>query len=276
MNIGMQGVPGWKHGKNIMSLDVPPELDDTITLPAKHRMSWFNQVMGGEGLTPSQVVFFTGDPGIGKTTTLLQLADALHGEGRCAVSGKRVIVIYNTAEESLFQVRRTMRRVELKKGFIAGQDSKLDALLQHVDQVQAANPNARVVVIQDSLQTLDDGHYKDGGITSGTNMRCMEAIVKHAKEKWSTWIVIGHVTKGGNAAGKNSIVHTGDAHVTFHFDRAKKSATHGERLIGTTKNRFGSAGCMYVLGMAKDGIFSKGSLAEVTDSLSDMETSEDD
>ena len=191
MDIGLQGVPGWKNG-NIISLEIPKELDDTLTIKnPKHTMAWFNDVMGGEGLTPSQVILFTGDPGIGKTTTLLQLADAFHGSARGKVSGCPVIVIYNTNEESLFQVRRTVRRLDLKDGFLATQFRMISDLLAFVDKTQAANPKAKILVIQDSLQTLDDGYYKDGGITSGTNMRCLETIVKHAKEKWSTWILFG-------------------------------------------------------------------------------------
>lgn len=271
MNIGMQGVQGWKHGKNIMGLDIPEALDDTICLPEKHPMAWFNQVMGGDGLTPSQVLLFTGDAGIGKSTTLLQLADAFQGKGTCKNSGKKVIVIYNTNEESLYQVRRVIRRLGLKCGFIAGQDRMLSALIAHVDEVQKKNPDARVIVIQDSLQTLDDGHYADGGITSGTNMRCMEAIVKHAKEQWSTWIVIGQVTKGGEASGKNSLIHAADAHLRFRFDTSKKSVTHGERLMHTTKNRFGSAGITYVMGMSASGVFSKGAYTDIIDGTASEE-----
>lgn len=263
MNIGLKGVPGWKNGQNIMSLEVPPELDDVISLPKKHRMAWFDDVMGGEGITPSQVIFFTGDPGIGKTTTVLGLADAYHAEGRCKVTGKKVIVVYNTNEESLFQVRRTVRRLDLKKGFIAGQDRMLSDLLEHVDQVQAAHKNARVLVVQDSLQVLDDGHYKDGGITKGTNLRVMESIIKHAKEKWSTWMVIGQVTKSGESAGNNSLIHAGDTQLRFRRDKKKNSATFDERLMWTEKNRFGCAGVTHVLGMMESGVYSKGRLIDI-------------
>lgn len=263
MDIGLQGVPGWKNG-NIISLDIPKELDDTLSISdKKSSMSWFNDVMGGEGLTPSQVVLFTGDPGIGKTTTLLQLADAFHGAGRGKDSNCRVIVIYNTNEESLFQVRRTVRRLNLKDGFLATQFRMLNDLLAFVDKTQASHPSVKILVIQDSLQTLDDGYYKDGGITSGTNLRCMEAIVKHAKEKWSTWIMIGQVTKNGDSAGKNSLIHACDAHLQFRFDTAKRSETCGERLMHTSKNRFGSAGVTYVLGMTEKGTYSKGRLIDL-------------
>ena len=263
MDIGLQGIPGWKNG-NILNLDIPKELDDTLCIKnPKHPMAWFNDVMGGEGLTPSSVTLFTGDPGIGKTTTVLQLADAFHGNARGAVSDSRVIVIYNTNEESLYQVRRTCRRIGLKDGFFATQFRMLSELLAFIDKTQASKPDAKILVIQDSLQTLDDGYYKDGGITTGTNMRCMEAIVKHAKEKWSTWILIGQVTKGGESAGKNSLIHGVDAHLTFRFDTAKRSDTYGERLMRTTKNRFGSAGLTFVMGMTEKGTYSKGRLIDL-------------
>lgn len=261
MNL-QHGIPDWKQGSNINTLEVPPELDDTLSLPKKHPMAFFDDVMGGEGLTPSQVVMFTGDSGVGKTTLTLGLANAYHGKAK-SVSGKKVIVIYNTQEESLYQVRRTVRRLKLGDGFIAGQDRMLGGLLNHVDNVQKQHKNARVIVIQDSLQALDDGHYKDGGITSGTNIRCLEAIIKHAKEKWSTWLVIGQVTKSGEASGKNALIHACDAHLTFRFDTAKKSPTAGERLMRTVKNRFGCAGITHVLGMTEDGVFSKGRMLDI-------------
>lgn len=256
-------VPNWKNGSNILGLKVPAALEDTIQFPAKHSMAWFNQVMGGEGITPSQVTMFSGDPGIGKTTTMAQFADALTGAARCKESGKRVIVLLNTAEESLYQLRKVVKRLGLKSGFVAGQHKMLKDIIAHVDELQAENPDARIVVILDSLQVIDDGYYKDGGITSGTHQRVLDAVIDHAKKKWSTWFVICQVTKSGEAAGKNSLVHAGDCHLRFYYDRAKKSNTSGERLMSTTKNRFGSAGITYVLGMTSDGIYSKGALIDI-------------
>jgi Mrp family chromosome partitioning ATPase len=90
------GVIGWKNA-NIMSLEVPAALNDCMMLPETSPMAWMNEVMGGEGLTPSSVTMFSGDPGIGKTTMMIQLADALMKKGFCKDSGKKVIVIINTA-----------------------------------------------------------------------------------------------------------------------------------------------------------------------------------
>jgi len=262
------GVIGWKNA-NIMSLEVPAALNDCMMLPETSPMAWMNEVMGGEGLTPSSVTMFSGDPGIGKTTMMIQLADALMKKGFCKDSGKKVIVIINTAEESLYQMRKACGRVGITTGFIAGQDNTWDALEAHVNKVQKENPDARVVVITDSLQTIDDGYYKDGGITSGTHQRVLEKIVSHAKTQWSTWIVISHVTKDGSTSGKNTLIHAVDAHLTFRFDRKKNSATYGERLISTTKNRFGSAGIVWVLGMTKTGIVAKGPLLDLETSDSE-------
>jgi hypothetical protein len=115
-----------------------------------------------------------------------------------------------------------------------------------------------------TLATVSAWAYaRSRGITSGTHQRVLEAVIDHAKKKWSTWFVICQVTKSGEAAGKNSLVHAGDCHLRFYYDRAKKSNTSGERLMSTTKNRFGSAGITYVLGMSSDGIYSKGALIDI-------------
>mgnify|MGYP003417949630 FL=1 len=256
-------VPNWKNGSNILDLKVPAALEDTIQFAKKSPMEWFNNVMGGDGITPSQVTMFSGDPGIGKTTTMAQFADALTGTAKCKTSGKRVIVLLNTAEESLYQLRKVCKRLGLKHGFVAGQHKMMGDIEAHVDELQKENPDARIVVILDSLQVIDDGYYKDGGITSGTHGRVMERIIDHAKKRWSTWFVICQVTKSGEAAGKNSLVHAGDCHLRFYYDRQKKSSTSGERLMSTTKNRFGSAGIVFVLGMGDSGIYSKGALIDI-------------
>ena len=103
-------------GKNIMDIKVPKKLRSRI----KTGIKFVDDAFGGEGFTPSAVTFFTGTPGAGKTTLMLKMADALTGRG--------ANVVFNTAEESLFQVKLVAERLNLKNGFCAGQEVHVPTL----------------------------------------------------------------------------------------------------------------------------------------------------
>ena len=96
-------------GTNILDLEVPKQLRN------KHKsgLGYIDSALGGDGFTPSAVTFFTGEPGSGKTTMMLTLADAITRAGG--------VSLFNTAEESLFQVKLVVERLKFRNGFIAGQ-----------------------------------------------------------------------------------------------------------------------------------------------------------
>lgn len=245
MNVGLKD---WKRGTNILNLDVPAELEGTV----RTGVGFFDEVMGGEGMTPSTSMLLSGTPGAGKTTLCLQLAESITAAGH--------LCLFNTAEESLFQVRKVARRLNMKAGFIAGQDHLVPALLEHADALRKANKGKQVFIIADSLQTLDDGKYKDGGTNAMSQVRATEMITNWCKASYGIAIIIGQVTKNGDFAGKQQIKHTVDAHAHLFIDDRKKSETYGERLLEVQKNRFGCSGKTFILGLESKGLYEKGVL----------------
>jgi predicted ATP-dependent serine protease len=133
----------------------------------------------------------------------------------------------------------------------------VEDLLGHADQLRKANPSKQVFVLQDSLQTLDDGKWKDGA-NSMTAVRCVEMLTDGSKSNYGMVIFIGQVTKSGEFAGKQTILHAVDVRGQLYIDQEKRSETYGERIFEVTKNRFGTSGKSYILGMNRNGLFEKG------------------
>lgn len=244
------GIKELKNGTNINDIKVPEQLRNR----KKVGVSWFDDALGGEGFVPSSVMMFTGTPGAGKTTLLLQLANAITAAGH--------VCLYNTGEESLFQVKMVVERLTLRQGFIVGQDTEVSALLEHANTLRKTHPDKQIFILQDSLQTLDDDiALQRGGSNSMTPLRCVEMLTDWAKETYGCVIFIGQVTKSGEFSGKNGIKHTVDTHGHLYIDKDKKSETFGERIFEISKNRFGCSGKAYVLGMESTGLIEKGSIA---------------
>jgi DNA repair protein RadA/Sms len=252
---------GFKMGTMVQSIKVPPELR------VKHSVGidWVNDVLGGEGgVTASSVVMLTGGPGCGKSTLIRQLANAM------SQTDSTLLPFYNCGEESLFQARLAMERLNCANDFMVGEETDLPKLLTYLDNVRKANPKKVVTLLQDSLQTLNDMKYKDGGTTGNTPVRCTELLVDWAQRREGNsnfghiWFV-GQVTKGGDFAGKNTIKHAIDVHMHLFYDEDKKSDTYGCLLGEVQKNRWGCNGKTYILGMTKTGIEERGSFTKGKD-----------
>lgn len=255
MNLAV-GLRNLKQGTNILDINVP----EALRVKRSTGIAWFDDAIGGAGFTPSTCMMLTGGPGCGKTTLVLQLADAITKAGH--------IALMNTGEESLYQVKMVAERLKLKHGFVCGQDTLMGDILEHADSLRKAHPDKQLFLLQDSLQTCDDGFYKDGTTNSRTPVRCCEIMTDYAKAKgpgknpFPVVIFVGQVNKDGNFAGKNTIKHAVDAHAHLYFDDDKKSDTYGERLFEVQKNRFGCNGKTYVIGMDSDGLHEKGHFAK--------------
>jgi DNA repair protein RadA/Sms len=243
LNVGLQS---WQRGTNILDLNVPKELEQTI----KTGVSFFDDALGGDGMTPSTAMLLTGTPGAGKTTMSLQIADSITKSGN--------VCLFNTGEESLFQVRKVAKRIGMQHGFIAGQDTLVSNILEHADSLRKQHKSKQVFLVLDSLQTLDDGKYAHGATNSMTQVRVVELVTNWCKENFGVAIIIGQVTKSGDFAGKQQVKHTVDVHGHLFIDEAKNSETYGERLFEIQKNRFGCSGKRYILGMEKRGLYEKG------------------
>lgn len=194
----------------------------------------FDRVLG-DGLVRGSVVLIGGEPGIGKSTLLLQAA------GRLGDSG--VPVLYVCGEESLQQVRSRADRIGAKDGV---------ALLPEVDvtaveaTVLAERPG---VVIVDSVQTLFDPAL-DGVPGSVGQVRATAArLVRLAKTHDVTLIVVGHVTKDGTIAGPRVLEHVVDTVLYFEGD-----ADHAFRIVRAAKNRFGSVSEIGIFEMTGTGL----------------------
>lgn len=228
------------HMTKIKQIEVPDYLKERHSTG----VDYFNALFG-EGLTPSMAILYSGEPGIGKTTMMLEVAE---GWTKCGN-----ICLYNTGEEAITQVRCTIDRLQLKGNFYIGNDSDTDMVLQHLGKLKKKHPGKRILFIGDSLQTLNDGKYKMGR-NSQTPIRVTKEIVEWCKAEQGIGVLIGQVTKAGKFLGKEEIRHIVDAHVHFWIDQGKKSETYGKRLIQTTKNRYGISNVTHMLEMRKDGL----------------------
>ncbi len=229
-------------GTNILDIEVPEHLKKKF----KSGLSFVDGAMGGEGFTPSAVTLFTGTPGAGKTTLMLTLADRMTKQG--------ATVLFNTAEESLYQTAMTAKRLKLRNGFRAGNSADVNEIIANATKMQkeAAKNNEQFVLIVDSLQCLDDGMYSSGKITSGTAIRCLQIITDFCKETGSIGLIINQVNKSGKMSGSNKLKHMVDSHMHLSVEE-KDEDFKGCRILETQKNRFGGCGHMFYLALRKTG-----------------------
>ena len=229
-------------GTSIQDVTIPTEL------LRRHLtgVEWIDEGLGGEGFTPSMVTMFTGEPGAGKTTALLTMASGLTENGAC--------VLFNTAEESLFQVKRTVNRLGLRGNFMVGGETSIDEILKGADAIRAKKENRGkpFFLLIDSLQCMDDGTFQNGRITGNTADRVMERLTTWAKENFTNVIVIGQVTKGGQFAGSNKLKHMVDCHLHLGWEKKDKDLL-GHRRFEVQKNRFGGTGRTSWLAMGSNG-----------------------
>jgi len=227
-------------GTNILDVKVPEKLRTRV----KSGLTYFDDALGGRGFTPSAVTLFTGTPGAGKTTMMLELANSLSGHGSQ--------VLFNTAEESLYQLKMTVERLKLRHGFNAGQETMVPQLLENCDKLRAKEPKKPFFLIVDSLQTLNDGKYGEHSTNSKTAERSLLQITDYCKTHFCNAIVIGQVTKSGQMAGANVLKHMVDAMMSLDVER-KDEDLMGCRVLQTEKNRFGGAGHIFFLSLRERG-----------------------
>ncbi|MEW6755727.1 MAG: DNA repair protein RadA [Candidatus Latescibacterota bacterium] len=208
--------PGSEHALQAVT-DIPSE--DHERQPVG--VGEFDRVLGG-GIMPGSTVLVGGDPGIGKSTLLLQMA------GQLAMGGARVV--YVSAEESAAQIRlRAGRLGALSANLLVLAETNLEAI---VEQLRQAEP---VAVVVDSIQTiyLPDLESAPGSVTQVRE--CAARLVYLAKESGTPVFLVGHVTKEGTVAGPRVLEHLVDTVLYLEGDRH-----HGLRALRAAKNRFGS------------------------------------
>ncbi|MEV5892913.1 DNA repair protein RadA [Nonomuraea fuscirosea] len=178
-----------------------------------------DRVLGG-GLVPGAVVLLAGEPGIGKSTLLLEAAARI---------AERDTVLYVTGEESAAQVRLRADRIgAIQDRLYLAAETELSALVTHVQKVEP-----RLLVV-DSVQTI--GSAQATGVPGGvTQVREVAAnLVRMAKERNMATVLVGHVTKEGSIAGPRTLEHLVDVVLNFEGDRHSRL-----RMVRAIKNRFG-------------------------------------
>jgi DNA repair protein RadA/Sms len=194
-----------------------------------------DRVLGG-GLVPGSVTVLGGEPGIGKSTLLLQALSNL------AAAGARCLLV--TAEESAQQVRlRAERLGTVQPNLLLLPETTLPYVLAAVDEHR---PDVLVV---DSIQTVFDPDLGSAPGSVAQVRECAHRLVREAKERGMTTILVGHVTKEGGLAGPRVLEHLVDTVLSFEGERH-----HALRLLRAAKHRFGSTSELGLFEMTEAGL----------------------
>ena len=228
------GVSNWS-----LAPTEPPQELSSITAKDLPRLSVpleeFNRVLGG-GIVPGSLIMVGGDPGIGKSTLLLQISSLIAaGHGT---------VLYGSGEETLHQLKLRAERLGVSgKGLYILAETNLDRILQHA---QVIRPQ---MVIIDSIQAvyLDRVASPSGSVTQ--LRECTMTLMRWAKETGIPTLIVGHVTKEGTIAGPRLLEHIVDAVLYLEGERF-----NAYRLLRGVKNRFGSTNEVGIFEMSDKGL----------------------
>ena len=194
----------------------------------------FNRVLGG-GIVPGSLVLIGGEPGIGKSTLMLQLA----------LSIPKVKTLYISGEESEQQIK--MRAERLSQSSNANcyilTETSMQNIFKQIDQVE---PN---VVVIDSIQTLHSAQIESAPGSVSQVRECTAELLRFAKETNTPVFIVGHITKDGSIAGPKVLEHMVDTVLQFEGDRH-----HVYRILRAVKNRFGSSSELGIYEMQGTGL----------------------
>ena len=226
------------RGAIVGTLAAAIPIDEVDPLGATRRptgVAELDRVLGG-GLVAGSVTLLGGEPGMGKSTLLLQAL------GRMAAAGARCLLV--SAEESCEQVR-------LRAGRLGALESNLllvsDTSLAHViAQVDATQPEVLAI---DSIQTLVDPDLPGAPGSVAQVRECAHRLVRLAKERNLAVVLVGHVTKDGNLAGPRALEHVVDTVLQFEGDRH-----HALRMLHALKHRFGATNELGLFEMGEAGL----------------------
>jgi len=210
------------------------ETRDAPRLPTG--MAELDRVLGG-GLVPGSAVLVGGDPGIGKSTLLLQAAAALASRG--------APVVYLSGEEAPAQVRMRAARLGLSQAPVAlGTETNLSNIIATLGKAKSP-----ALIVIDSVQTLWSEGLEAAPGTISQLRGCASALVSWAKGSGSTLVLVGHVTKDGQIAGPKVIEHMVDTVLYF-----EGQSGHQFRILRSVKNRFGPTDEIGVFEMRYEGL----------------------
>ncbi len=203
--------------------------------PSPTGIAELDRVLGG-GLVPGSVTLLGGEPGIGKSTLLLQLLASV------ADAGRRALLV--SGEESAQQVRLRAERLDaVHEELWLAAETSLPDVLGHLEVVR---PEVAVI---DSIQTMADPSLSSAPGSVTQVRECAHALVRTAKALGIAVVLVGHVTKEGSLAGPRVLEHVVDTVLSFEGDRH-----HGLRLLRAVKHRFGATGELGLFEMREVGL----------------------
>jgi DNA repair protein RadA/Sms len=195
----------------------------------------FDRVLGG-GIVPGTLVLLGGDPGIGKSTLLLQVADKLSATG--------VIVLYVSGEESERQIKLRGERLRVDApNLLLLPETNLENIFREIERLQ---PGA---IIVDSIQTTFSSDIESAPGSISQIREVAAQFLMLAKTRGIPVFLIGHVTKEGSIAGPRALEHIVDTVLYFEGERH-----HNHRIVRATKNRFGAANEVGIFEMTSTGL----------------------
>lgn len=214
-----------------------PKLLKEISYSSENRIvtrdNELNRVLGG-GIVPGSLILLGGDPGIGKSTLLLQFA----------LSSKSKKILYVSGEESEKQIKMRAERINKNSEhcYILTETST-NNIFQEIEKIQ---PD---ILIIDSIQTIHTSYLESAPGSVSQIRECTSELIKFAKETSTAVLLIGHINKDGAIAGPKVLEHMVDTVLQFEGDR-----NHVYRILRTIKNRFGSASELGVYEMSGNGL----------------------
>lgn len=247
----------WKQGENTKQRLSKPVAIDQIEKSVDYKIAThdeeLNRVLGG-GIVPGSLVLIGGEPGIGKSTLLLQLALTL----------KNLKILYVSGEESEQQIKmRALRMVDKEPSncFMLTETSTQNIF----KQIEELAPQ---IVIVDSIQTLYSAHIESTPGSVSQIRECTAELLRFAKETNTPVFLVGHITKDGNIAGPKILEHMVDTVLQFEGDRH-----HTYRILRSIKNRFGSTSELGIYEMRGTGLREVSNPSEILLSQRDEELS---
>ncbi|GGI56503.1 DNA repair protein RadA [Winogradskyella haliclonae] len=211
----------------------------------------FNRVLGG-GMVPGSLILLGGEPGIGKSTLLLQMALKLPYK-----------TLYVSGEESQKQIKMRAERIQPNsENCYILTETKTQNIFK---QVEALEPDILVI---DSIQTLHSDYVESSAGSISQIKECTTELIKFAKETATPVLLIGHITKDGNIAGPKILEHMVDTVLHFEGDR-----NHVFRILRANKNRFGSTNELGIYEMQGSGLREVSNPSEILISEKDGELS---
>lgn len=224
-----RGLTGTEGARPVAVSDITANEESRITMPSRE----LNRVLGG-GLVAGSMVLIGGEPGIGKSTLVLQNILAI----------KSKTVLYVSGEESASQIKMRADRIGRgSENVLIVCETLLERIMRHVEDI---NPG---ILIVDSIQTIYSESLESSAGSVSQVRECAARLLQYAKTSGTPVIIIGHITKEGSLAGPKVLEHIVDAVLQFEGD-----SKYMYRILRAIKNRFGSTNELGIYEMCQRGL----------------------